>query len=129
MAQTLSLKMGNFFHPNTRESSQVVLFRYYEIAAVKCTPDAADLVMDVQELQQSVYVEEKPLEKLTCAYDEQCLASDASDQMMYPDLFSRTLLRFTARFWNRGTASFTPHAKKKHWQWHICHQHFHSMER
>merc|ERR1712168_1546964 len=42
---------------------------------------------------------------------------------------NRTLLRFTARFWNRGTADFRSNNNKEFWEWHRCHQHFHSMER
>ena len=42
---------------------------------------------------------------------------------------NRTLLRFTARFWNRGRADFRSNAEKNVWQWHRCHGHFHSMER
>ena len=79
------------------QKSLLFLRRYYEVASVKCTPYAADLVMDVEELGRTIHVEEKKLELLTCAFDEQCLASDAARQMMWPDRYSRTLLRFSGK--------------------------------
>lgn len=30
--------------------------------------------------------------------------------------------------WNWGTTDFNPMANRNEWQWHSCHQHFHSME-
>lgn len=103
--------------------------RYYDIAAVHCTPNAPDLVMDVEELRRSVYIDSRKLMTLSCASEEKCLAPDAKMQWWWPELFNRTLLRFSARFWNRGNAEFRPNVRKPYWQWHQCHQHFHSMER
>jgi len=103
--------------------------RYYDIASVDCTPNAPDLVMDVAELKNSITIESKTLQSLSCAYEENCLGSDAKYQMWWPDMFNRTLMRFSARFWNRGTDDFRPNVRKTNWKWHHCHQHFHSMER
>lgn len=103
--------------------------RYYDIASVECTPNAPDLVMDVKELENSVRIDTRSLESLGCAYEENCLGSDAKYQWWWPDRYNRTLLRFSARFWNRGTTTFYPNVKKEYWEWHACHQHYHSMER
>merc|ERR1712168_75862 len=103
--------------------------RYYDVASVQCTPNAPDLVMDVGELKFSMHVQSRSLKMLGCAYEEHCLAKDAVHQWYWPERFNRTLLRFTARFWNRGTATFFPSNKKSLWQWHQCHQHYHSMSR
>ena len=74
------------------------------------------------------------LDWLQCAYEEQCLASDVTEWKMSArdrnhGRNNRTLLRFTARFWNMGRADFRSNAEKNVWQWHRCHGHFHSMER
>jgi len=103
--------------------------RYYDVASVHCTPNAPDLVMDIGELKFSLRAHNEKLERLGCAYEENCLASDAVHQWPWPDRFNRTLLRFTSRFWNRGTATFFPYKKKSLWIWHQCHQHYHSMAR
>ena len=85
--------------------------------------------MDYREIQKSIRVQSKPLFDLSCAYEENCLSSTAARYVQFPHLFSRTLLRFTSRFWNRGTAPFLPFKEKGDWIWHECHQHYHSMER
>lgn len=103
--------------------------RYYDIAAVDCTPYAPDLVMDVLELRKSIQLDSRTLYSLSCAYEENCLGSDAKYQMWWPDRFNRTLMRFSARFWNRGLTDFRPNIRKTYWKWHDCHQHYHSMER
>lgn len=85
--------------------------------------------MDYRVVKKSIRVESRGLYELTCAYDENCLSSTAAHYIHYPNLFHRTLLRFTSRFWNRGTDSFEPDVSKENWQWHTCHRHYHSMER
>jgi hypothetical protein len=37
-------------------------------------------------------------------------------------------LRFTASIANVGNADFLPFIPKSAWEWHACHQHYHSME-
>ncbi|XP_057307160.1 lysyl oxidase homolog 3A-like [Hydractinia symbiolongicarpus] len=103
--------------------------RYYDMAIVECSDKAPDLVMDYRLVKKSIRVESRGLYELTCAYDENCLSSTAAHYIHYPNLFHRTLLRFTSRFWNRGTDSFEPDVSKENWQWHTCHRHYHSMER
>ena len=85
--------------------------------------------MDYRELKKSIQVQSRSLFDLSCAFEENCLASTAARYTMYPHLFQRTLMRFTSRFWNRGTAPFVPFKKKGDWIWHECHAHYHSMER
>uniref|UniRef100_A0A8D2JEK7 Lysyl oxidase homolog n=1 Tax=Varanus komodoensis TaxID=61221 RepID=A0A8D2JEK7_VARKO len=40
----------------------------------------------------------------------------------------RVLLRFPQRVKNQGTADFLPVKPQTEWEWHSCHQHFHSMD-
>ncbi|XP_065071306.1 lysyl oxidase homolog 2B-like [Rhopilema esculentum] len=104
--------------------------RYYDMASVECSKKAPDLVMDYFYLKDSFQVENPYLAQLACAFDEGCLASTANWYMhTYPEIYTRKLLRFSARFWNRGTADFITNVKKEDWQWHDCHAHYHSMER
>ena len=37
-------------------------------------------------------------------------------------------VRFTASVANVGNADFLPFIPKTAWEWHACHQHYHSME-
>jgi hypothetical protein len=38
------------------------------------------------------------------------------------------IFRFTASVANVGNADFLPFIPKTAWEWHACHQHYHSME-
>uniref|UniRef100_A0A8C3SM69 protein-lysine 6-oxidase n=1 Tax=Chelydra serpentina TaxID=8475 RepID=A0A8C3SM69_CHESE len=40
----------------------------------------------------------------------------------------RVLLRFPQRVKNQGTADFLPNRPRHNWEWHSCHQHYHSMD-
>ncbi|CAJ0935271.1 unnamed protein product [Ranitomeya imitator] len=40
----------------------------------------------------------------------------------------RVLLRFPQRVKNQGTADFLPTRPRQTWEWHSCHQHYHSMD-
>ena len=91
--------------------------------------DAPDIVMDYREMKKSMFIESRPLYELSCAFEEKCLSSTASYYIHYPHAFSRTLIRFTSRFWNRGTSDFVTNVNKDNWEWHDCHAHYHSMER
>ena len=48
---------------------------------MECSHTAADLVMDVAEMKESITIWSQSLDTLMCAYEEQCLASDATDQL------------------------------------------------
>jgi len=119
------LALKHCFHKEEEEGR----CRYYEMAVVECSKTAPDVVMDYRELKKSIRVESRTLYDLSCAYEENCLSPTAAHYIHFPHLFERTLLRFTSRFWNRGTDAFLPRKAKGDWEWHQCHQHYHSMER
>ncbi|XP_048473089.1 lysyl oxidase homolog 1 [Rhincodon typus] len=86
-----------------------------------------DLVPDPYYVQASTYVQRSHLYSLRCAAEEKCLASSAyaSDVTDY-DI--RVLLRFPQRVKNQGLADFLPNRPRHSWEWHSCHQHYHSMD-
>ncbi|XP_066927214.1 lysyl oxidase homolog 2B-like [Clytia hemisphaerica] len=106
--------------------------RYYEMASVECSRYAPDIVMDYREMKRSMRIESRPFNELTCAFEEKCLSSSANNYYWYQaygHAMQRTLIRFTSRFWNRGTSDYRPDVHKDRWEWHDCHAHYHSMER
>ncbi|XP_068103108.1 protein-lysine 6-oxidase isoform X1 [Hyperolius riggenbachi] len=86
-----------------------------------------DLVPDPYYIQSSIYVQKMSMYSLRCAAEENCLASSAyrSDVRDYDQ---RMLLRFPQRVKNQGTADFLPSRPRYSWEWHSCHQHYHSMD-
>ncbi|XP_048876940.1 protein-lysine 6-oxidase [Brienomyrus brachyistius] len=86
-----------------------------------------DLVPDPYYIQASTYVQRVPMYNLRCAAEENCLASSAyrSDVRDYD---TRMLLRFPQRVKNQGTSDFLPNRPRYSWEWHSCHQHYHSMD-
>jgi len=98
---------------------------WHDIAGVVCTDRQADLQPDMMELMTSAYLEDKTIFQLQCAMEENCLASQAYVERH--DSFRR-LLRFTTAIQNIGSADFRPSIPKTAWEWHDCHQHYHSME-
>lgn len=86
-----------------------------------------DLVPDPYYIQASAYAQRVPMYNLRCAAEENCLSSSAYRSEIR-DYDTRMLLRFPQRVKNQGTADFLPSRPRYSWEWHSCHQHFHSMD-
>lgn len=100
-----------------------------------------DLVPDFLVVEMSLNgTAHQPLEiaqlsSLECAYEEKCLSGSADPYFHPGQVFStnkmnsyRKLLRFTVNIINFGTEDFRPVAARSFWQWHTCHNHYHSFE-
>ncbi|KAK2819089.1 hypothetical protein Q5P01_024650 [Channa striata] len=86
-----------------------------------------DLVPDPYYIQASAYAQRVPMYNLRCAAEENCLSSSAYRSSVR-DYDTRMLLRFPQRVKNQGTADFLPNRPRYSWEWHSCHQHYHSMD-
>ncbi|XP_043916674.1 protein-lysine 6-oxidase [Protopterus annectens] len=86
-----------------------------------------DLVPDPYYIQASTYIQKTSMYNLRCAAEENCLASSAYRSNVR-DYDTRVLLRFPQRVKNQGTADFLPTRPRYAWEWHSCHQHYHSMD-
>ncbi|CAG09675.1 unnamed protein product, partial [Tetraodon nigroviridis] len=84
-----------------------------------------DLVPDPYYIQTGTYVQRMSMYNLRCAAEENCLSSSSRYSSDYD---TRVLLRFTQRVKNQGTADFLPSKPRYSWEWHSCHNHFHSMD-
>ncbi|KAL4660668.1 hypothetical protein GN956_G1450 [Arapaima gigas] len=113
----------NPISPNTAENpSTSVVSRYRPQQR-----GLADLVPDPNYVQASTYIQKAHMYSLRCAAEENCLASSAYGSDV-SDYDIRVLLRFPQRVKNQGTADFMPNRPRHTWEWHSCHQHYHSMD-
>ncbi|XP_015254734.1 PREDICTED: protein-lysine 6-oxidase-like [Cyprinodon variegatus] len=86
-----------------------------------------DLIPDPYYIQAASYIQRVQMYALRCAAEENCLSRSAYHPSV-SDLDYRVLLRFPQRVKNQGTADFLPMKPRHEWEWHSCHQHYHSME-
>ncbi|XP_030219587.1 protein-lysine 6-oxidase [Gadus morhua] len=86
-----------------------------------------DLVPDPYAIQAGTYIQRMQMYALRCAAEENCLARSAYGPGVQ-DIDYRVLLRFPQKVKNQGTADFLPVRPRHQWEWHSCHQHFHSMD-
>uniref|UniRef100_A0AAY5EF51 protein-lysine 6-oxidase n=1 Tax=Electrophorus electricus TaxID=8005 RepID=A0AAY5EF51_ELEEL len=122
--------VGSVYRPHQRGTvchMHIILAsknKFSVLYSIACLPD---LVPDPNYVQASTYVQRSHMYSLRCAAEEKCLASTAysSDTTDYD---VRVLLRFPQRVKNQGTADFMPNRPRHTWEWHSCHQHYHSMD-
>lgn len=96
----------------------------HHVAGVSCVKRMPDLVLDATELEVTAHLEDRLLYFLTCAMEENCLASQAYEiqkENTNWHLETRRLLKFTAKVLNNGTDDFRPHIPKNLWEFHLCH--------
>ncbi|XP_034558215.1 protein-lysine 6-oxidase-like [Notolabrus celidotus] len=86
-----------------------------------------DLVPDPYAIQAGAYIQRMQMYALRCAAEENCLARSAYGPGVR-DIDFRVLLRFPQKVKNQGTTDFLPVKPRYQWDWHSCHQHFHSMD-
>nr|XP_028569786.1 protein-lysine 6-oxidase-like isoform X1 [Podarcis muralis] len=86
-----------------------------------------DLIPDPYFIEAGTYIQRVQLYALKCAAEENCLARSAY-QPGLSNISYRVLLRFPQRVKNQGTADFLPVKPYHAWEWHSCHNHYHSME-
>lgn len=73
-------------------------------------------------------IDSRVLSSLSCAVEENCLASDAVTALRTNPSQIRKLLRFDSMTMNWGKADFRPVLDRSQWIYHDCHRHYHSFE-
>ncbi|XP_017487014.1 PREDICTED: lysyl oxidase homolog 2A-like [Rhagoletis zephyria] len=97
------------------------------VAVVRCVPQSADLALGLRDIELSARLDLAPMTRLTCAMEENCVAAEAYIIRRTQPNAVRNLLRFTTKAENVGDADFSPYSNYRDWEWHQCHQHYHSM--
>ena len=91
-----------------------------------------DLVADLPALEKSLkvypFLYSVPVYLLDCEVEEECIAQDGIAAYKKGEYNIRELLRFTLLSYNWGTRDFLPYSSPSTWEWHKCHQHYHSFE-
>lgn len=109
----------NLLHLNIKWMVQSLLLLTAGLWGSVCVPAAPDLVLNAQVVEQTTYLEDRPMYVLQCALEEKCLSksADSADPSSY-----RRLLRFSSQIQNNGQTDFRPRAGHQSWVWHECHR-------
>ncbi|XP_049627359.1 LOW QUALITY PROTEIN: protein-lysine 6-oxidase [Suncus etruscus] len=87
-----------------------------------------DLVPDpLLHSRRPTYVQRISMYNLRCAAEENA-GQSVSYRADVRDYDHRCYLRFPQRVKNQGTSDFLPSRPRYSWEWHSCHQHYHSMD-
>lgn len=80
------------------------------------------MVPSIYSLRSSLTTEYVSTSRLQCALEEGCIPRRARRSSF------RRLLRFDSFVVNLGSADFIPYEDRSAWDYHACHQHYHSHE-
>ena len=81
------------------------------------------MVPSVSALRDSIVMQYMPMTHLQCALEEGCLAKQAG---RLSSRGYRRLLRFDSFIINVGCGDFIPYEDTSDWEYHECHNHYHS---